>query len=373
MRPSAVPDAIASQCPRSPHAHIGPSMSTVKWPISAPKLCAPRYMRPSSSMPPPMPVPSVTSRTCARAARRAVRRPRRASRRWRRCRRSTAMAGRGRERVAQRRVADVRQVRRVRHAPVAVDEPGDADADRLVARCAAPRRSPRRSRRARRARRAATPGAARGRSAPSASSSTPSTLVPPMSSPIVCRRHGWLRRASMSMRRRRGSRRGSPSRAAGCRCCSTNSSAASTSLRIACRNSCAAFQRCSRIASAGRGRAGRRSGRGPSYELHDEAVVDEAGAARPSRRTRLSGSTQRAPVRADGEHELLVGARRAARRRASANGRCIDSSSASPSASTRNGSVVREARRGVAVAVTALGEHRQLRRGRRPLRWRARR
>ena len=61
IRPSAFPEAIASQCPRSPHAHIGPAGSIWKWPISAAKPLAPRSTRPSTMTPPPMPVPSVTT------------------------------------------------------------------------------------------------------------------------------------------------------------------------------------------------------------------------------------------------------------------------------------------------------------------------
>ena len=59
MCPSAVPDAIASQWPRSPHAHIGPSGSIWKWPTSAANPWAPRSTVPPTRTPPPMPVPSV--------------------------------------------------------------------------------------------------------------------------------------------------------------------------------------------------------------------------------------------------------------------------------------------------------------------------
>ncbi len=154
MRPSADPDAIASQCPRSPHAHNGPLMSTVKCPTSAPKLCAPRYIRPSSRKPAADAGAERHEQDVALADCGAV----------------CDLAARGhagvvvdrdratrclRERVAQRRPAHVRQVRRVGEVAVAVDEARGADADRRARRFELLRRSTRPSRPARRARCAA--------------------------------------------------------------------------------------------------------------------------------------------------------------------------------------------------------------------------
>ena len=58
--PSPAPDAKRSQQPRRPHGHGGPAGSTTMWPISPAKPAAPTWTRPSITMPPPMPVPSVT-------------------------------------------------------------------------------------------------------------------------------------------------------------------------------------------------------------------------------------------------------------------------------------------------------------------------
>ena len=70
--PSAVPDAIASQCPRSPHAQSGPSGSTWKCPISAAEAVRAAQHPPAVTMPPPTPVPRVISSTSRLPARRAV-------------------------------------------------------------------------------------------------------------------------------------------------------------------------------------------------------------------------------------------------------------------------------------------------------------
>jgi len=51
--------AYASRHPREPQRHRGPLGSTVMCPISPPKPDTPRTMLPSTTMPPPTPVPSV--------------------------------------------------------------------------------------------------------------------------------------------------------------------------------------------------------------------------------------------------------------------------------------------------------------------------
>ena len=58
-RPIARPAATCSQQPRFPHPHRGPSGSTMMCPTSAANPCAPRKSRPSATIPPPMPVPTV--------------------------------------------------------------------------------------------------------------------------------------------------------------------------------------------------------------------------------------------------------------------------------------------------------------------------
>ena len=129
MRPSAVPDAIDSQWPRSPHAHSGPFdvdgevadlgaevvRAAVRAAVEEEAAADARAERDEQHVAP--------------AHRRAVGDLAE--------RRDAGVvvdddgaARRLRERVAQRRLADVRQVRRVAHDAVVVDEPGRAHTDR---------------------------------------------------------------------------------------------------------------------------------------------------------------------------------------------------------------------------------------------------
>ena len=141
------PDAYRSQQPRRPHGQRGPSGR---------RPCARTRRRnrsgraptaPLATSPPPIPVPSVT-RTMSRSARARHRAStRRRSRRWRRCRRrsaSTLSPNALAQQAGDLEVGDAVEVRRRLQHTVAVDEPGDADPERL----------PRRSKRIRRVRRA---------------------------------------------------------------------------------------------------------------------------------------------------------------------------------------------------------------------------
>ena len=57
---NAEPDAYRSQQPRLPHTHNSPSCCTTMCPISPANPFAPRCNWPPITMPPPIPVPSVT-------------------------------------------------------------------------------------------------------------------------------------------------------------------------------------------------------------------------------------------------------------------------------------------------------------------------
>ena len=217
-------------------------------------------------------------------------RPRRARRRWRRCRRRpdgpvALAAPRG---AARRRT--VGQVRRVQHVPVAVDQPGRADTDRRCrARASSSTIAGRGRRPARRCPRAARAGVAPRATVAVASSRTPSTLVPPMSSPTV----GTATRSSLT-RHRCGAAAalGASRRAAVAR--STTASAASITARARGEELVRGVpEMLDRIARDGRARrsgglAGR-SGRGSerrdrsrrSHELHFEPVAFEVRARRP--------------------------------------------------------------------------------------------
>ena len=59
-RASALPLTYCSQQPRLPHSHLRPSGTTVMWPNSAPMPYPPRWSTPSTTSPPPIPVPRLT-------------------------------------------------------------------------------------------------------------------------------------------------------------------------------------------------------------------------------------------------------------------------------------------------------------------------
>ena len=126
-RVMALPLPSCSQHPRFPHPHSGLSGSTTMCPISAANPPAPRYRRPSSTIPPPMPVPTPTRSNERRAGRRRTgtrprpprccrcRRPRAVAALARHVRRAARRATRGSARTASRRRG--RSTRRRRRRP----------------------------------------------------------------------------------------------------------------------------------------------------------------------------------------------------------------------------------------------------------------
>ena len=296
-----------------------------------------------------MPVPSVTSSACrTRFAAPYATSPSVAT--FASLSTTSGWSRRGDERVAQRRVAHGRQVRRVQDVAVVVDETGRADADRRAGPARAPRRSPPRSRPARRRRRAA-----RGVAAPR--STSPFGVeqdAEHLGAADVEPDRGDGRRG-VATRHRCGASRGA--RGVG------RSTLLVEHDRVGgvdhrARGGQELVRRVpevlDRIAGGLRRRVDR--GRGPravraaagsrdrsprSHELHFEPVVDEARVRRPRGARGCRAARARAGAgRPTTNSSWSVRPSRTSSR--SVNGSCTDSTSASPTASTRKRLDVRE-------------------------------